>query len=111
MSNVHLADIAEAMEKMERLTLRLRDSAFNIRLVPLNILNVKLQRLIRSVSKDLGKEIEFITEGLDTELDRSMISALEAPLMHIMRNAIDHGIENPEEREKKNKPRKGLLQL
>jgi two-component system chemotaxis sensor kinase CheA len=103
--------IAEAMEKLERLTLSLRDSAFNIRLVPLNIVNVKLQRLIRSVSKELGKEVEFITEGLDTELDRSMINALEAPLMHIIRNAIDHGIETPEERERRNKPRKGLLKF
>jgi two-component system chemotaxis sensor kinase CheA len=104
-------EVAEAMEKLERLTLKLRDSAFNIRLVPLNILHVKLQRLIRSVSKELGKEIEFITEGLDTELDRSMINALEAPLMHMIRNAIDHGIEKPEERKKRNKPVKGLLKF
>lgn len=103
--------IIEALEKLDRLTLGLRDSAFNIRLVPINILNVKLQRLIRSVSKELNKDIEFITEGLDTELDRSMINALEAPLMHIIRNAIDHGIETPEEREQLNKPKKGLLKL
>ena len=103
--------VVEALEKLERLTLGLRDSAFNIRLVPINILNVKLQRLIRSVSKELGKEIEFITEGLDTELDRSMINALEAPLMHLIRNAIDHGIEKPEDRERLNKPKKGLLKL
>jgi two-component system chemotaxis sensor kinase CheA len=103
--------VVEALEKLERLTLGLRDAAFNIRLVPLNILNVKLQRLIRSVSKELGKEVEFITEGLDTELDRSMISALEAPLMHMIRNAIDHGIEKPGDRESRNKPLKGLLKL
>jgi two-component system chemotaxis sensor kinase CheA len=103
--------VVEALEKLDRLTLSLRDSAFNIRLVPVNVLTVKLQRLIRSVSKELGKEIDFITEGLDTELDRSMINALEAPLMHIIRNAIDHGIEKPETREKANKPRKGLLKL
>jgi two-component system, chemotaxis family, sensor kinase CheA len=111
MGGIKNREVSEALEKLERLTLRLRDSAFNIRLVPLNILNVKLQRLIRSVSKELGKEVEFITEGLDTELDRSMINALEAPLMHIIRNAIDHGIEKPEERERQNKPRKGLLKF
>jgi two-component system chemotaxis sensor kinase CheA len=111
MGDIKNREISEALERLERLTLRLRDSAFNIRLVPLNILNVKLQRLIRSVSKELGKEVEFITEGLDTELDRSMINALEAPLMHIIRNAIDHGIEMPEERERRNKPRKGLLKF
>jgi two-component system chemotaxis sensor kinase CheA len=103
--------VTEAMEKLERLTLNLRDSAFNIRLVPLNILNVKLERLIRSVSKELDKKVEFITEGLETELDRSMINALEAPLMHLIRNAIDHGIETPEERVRRNKPEKGLLKL
>ncbi|HEY0744301.1 MAG TPA: chemotaxis protein CheA [Chryseosolibacter sp.] len=111
MGEVKNPAIVEAMEKLERYTLRLRDSAFGIRLVPLNILNVKLQRLIRNVSQELGKEVEFITEGLDTELDRSMINALEAPLMHIIRNAIDHGIETPEERERNNKPRKGLLKF
>jgi two-component system chemotaxis sensor kinase CheA len=111
MGNNESPAIIEALEKLDRLTLGLRDSAFNIRLVPINILNVKLQRLIRSVSKELNKDIEFITEGLDTELDRSMINALEAPLMHIIRNAIDHGIETPEERERLNKPKKGLLKL
>jgi two-component system chemotaxis sensor kinase CheA len=111
MSNNENPAVAEALEKLERLTLGLRDSAFNIRLVPINVLTVKLQRLIRTVSKELDKEIEFITEGLDTELDRSMITMLEAPLMHIIRNAIDHGIETPEERERLNKPRKGLLKL
>lgn len=111
LSNQKNTKISEAVEKLEYLTLRLRDSAFNIRLVPINIINVKLQRLIRSVSKDLSKEVEFITEGLDTELDRSIINALEAPLMHIIRNSLDHGIENPEERIKRNKPEKGLLKL
>jgi two-component system chemotaxis sensor kinase CheA len=111
MGNDQNPAIVEALEKLERLTLGLRDSAFNIRLVPLNILNVKLQRLIRSVSKELGKDIEFITEGLDTELDRSMINALEAPLMHLIRNAMDHGIETPHQRQKLNKPAKGLLKL
>ncbi len=101
----------EAMEKLERLTLQLRDSAFNIRLVPLNIINVKFQRLIRSLSKELGKEVNFIAEGLDTEMDRSMINSLEGPLMHIIRNAIDHGLESPEIRKKRNKPEKGLLKF
>jgi two-component system chemotaxis sensor kinase CheA len=62
MGGIKNREVSEALEKLERLTLRLRDSAFNIRLVPLNILNVKLQRLIRSVSKELGKEVEFITK-------------------------------------------------
>jgi two-component system chemotaxis sensor kinase CheA len=111
MENVENPRVVEALEKLERLTLGLRDSAFNIRLVPVSVLNVKLQRLVRTISKELGKDVEFITEGLDTELDRGMISALEAPLMHLIRNAMDHGIESPEERLKRNKPAKGLVKL
>jgi two-component system, chemotaxis family, sensor kinase CheA len=103
--------VDQALEKFERLTIGLRDTAFNIRLVPLTVLEVKLQRLVRTVSKELGKEVEFITEGLHTELDRGIIAALEAPLMHIIRNAIDHGIETPAEREVNNKPRKGVVKL
>ncbi len=103
--------VVEALEKLERLTLRLRDSAFNIRLVALNVLHVKLERLVRSLSQGLGKEVAFITEGMDTELDRGIINALEAPLMHLIRNAIDHGIEGPEERKRMNKPERGLLKF
>jgi two-component system, chemotaxis family, sensor kinase CheA len=103
--------LAEATEKLDRLTLSLRDSAFAIRLVPLNTLSVKLQRLVRTLSEDLHKDVEFIMEGLNTELDRSIINSLEAPLMHLIRNAIDHGIETPDERVSQNKPRRGLLKL
>ncbi len=110
-SSIQNPALHEAMEKLDQLTLRLRDSAFHIRLVPLNIITVKMQRLIRSVSRDLGKEINFITEGMDTELDRSMIASLEAPIMHMIRNAIDHGIETPDERKQLNKPEKGLLKF
>ncbi|MDW7690729.1 chemotaxis protein CheA [Flammeovirgaceae bacterium SG7u.111] len=104
-------ELDEAAEKLERLSLKLRDNAFNIRLTPVNVMAVKIRRLIRSLSQQLGKEVEFITQGLETELDRSIISAVEAPLLHIIRNAVDHGIESPEDREAKGKPKKGLLKL
>lgn len=103
--------LAESIEKLDRLTLTLRDSAFSIRLVPLNTLTVKLQRLVRTLRDDLGKEVDFLMDGLHTELDRSMINSLEAPLMHLIRNAIDHGIETPAERTAANKPSRGILKL
>jgi two-component system, chemotaxis family, sensor kinase CheA len=103
--------LTESIEKLDRLTLTLRDSAFSIRLVPLNIVSVKLQRLVRTLCDELGKEVDFMMDGLHTELDRSMINALEAPLMHLIRNAIDHGIESPAERRASNKPTRGLLKL
>jgi two-component system chemotaxis sensor kinase CheA len=67
--------------------------------------------LVRDLSSDLGKEIAFIAEGVDTELDKSIIETLTDPLMHILRNCADHGIESPEERKIKGKPEKGTIHL
>lgn len=101
----------DVYEKIHRLSKQFRDNALSIRLVPIKILYQQFKRLVRELSTQLGKEVEFIAEGLDTELDKTIIKALESPLLHILRNSIDHGIEFPEEREKNNKPRKGLLRL
>ncbi len=99
------------VEHMEKLSNKFRDVAFNMRLVPLQILSLKFQRSVRDLGESLGKEINFISQGLNTELDKSIINEIESPLLHIIRNAIDHGIESPEEREKLGKPRKGLLKI
>jgi len=99
------------VEHMEKLSNKFRDVAFNMRLVPLQILSLKFQRSVRDLGESLGKEINFISQGLNTELDKSIINEIESPLLHIIRNAIDHGIETPEEREKLGKPRKGLLKI
>lgn len=108
LNNEKLHDVTE---KLERLSKRFRDNALSIRLVPIRILFQQFQRLVRDLSRDLGKEVEFIAEGIDTELDKAIVKALESPLMHIIRNSIDHGLEAPEIREKLNKPRKGLLKF
>jgi two-component system, chemotaxis family, sensor kinase CheA len=98
-------------EEVERLTWSLRDSALNIRMLPIGSTFSKFKRLVRDLSKDLNKEVELTTDGAETELDKTVIEKLSDPLVHIIRNSIDHGIETPDEREKIGKPRTGEVRL
>ncbi len=98
-------------ENVENLTRELRDIVLDISLLPLDTLFLRFKRLLRDLSENFGKEINFIIEGGDTELDKSLIQILSEPLMHILRNAVSHGIEKPEERIKNNKNRKGTILL
>lgn len=104
----HLTLIAE---EVERLTSELRDNTLNIRMMPFGSTFSKFKRLVRDLSDDLGKEVEMITEGANTELDKTVIERLNDPLVHIIRNSIDHGIEPPDAREAKGKPRLGMVKL
>lgn len=85
-------------EEVERLTNELRDTALNIRMLPIGSTFSKFKRLVRDLSQELGKEIELDTFGAETELDKTVIEKLNDPLVHIIRNCIDHGIEMPESR-------------
>ena len=105
------AEILEATESLEKLTRQLRDNAFEISLIPISSLVTRFQRLIRDLSKELNKNVSFIAEGTDTELDKTIIESLSDPLMHIFRNAIDHGMENKEERLIAGKPEMGILKF
>jgi two-component system chemotaxis sensor kinase CheA len=98
-------------ENVEKITRRLRDNAFSMSLIPLESLVVRFQRLVRDLSKELNKEIELVTEGTETEIDKSIIEKLIDPMLHLMRNSLDHGIESPEERIRKGKPGKGTIRL
>lgn len=104
-------ELLNAVERLEKVTTRFRDNAFDMRLVPLQVLSLKFQRMVRDLGGKLGKEINLLTEGLDTEIDKTIINEIEAPLMHIIRNAIDHGLESTEERQKLGKDKKGLLKI
>jgi two-component system chemotaxis sensor kinase CheA len=99
------------IEKLDILSKKFRDNALQIRLVPISDIALRFQRLIRDLSNTLGKKIEFITEGIDTELDKNTIDNIAEPLMHIMRNCIDHGIEEPHLRKKSGKPETGQIKL
>ncbi|MGA7720291.1 MAG: chemotaxis protein CheA [Ignavibacteriaceae bacterium] len=98
-------------EEVERITWELRDSALNIRMLPIGTTFSKFKRLVRDLSNELGKEVELTTEGAETELDKTVLEKLNDPLIHIIRNSIDHGIENPDERVKGDKTRMGTIKL
>lgn len=110
-NNSKIQELEPIAENVEKLSRRLRDIAFGMTLVPIKNMFGRFQRMVRDVSGILSKEVDFITEGGETELDKSIIETLTDPLMHILRNSLDHGIETPEEREKKGKSRHGKLIL
>jgi len=98
-------------EEVERLTEELRDTTMSIRMLPIGTTFSKFKRLVRDLSQELGKEIELYTEGAETELDKTVIEKLNDPLVHIIRNSVDHGVELPSVRESIGKPRQGMLNL
>ena len=98
-------------EEIERLAASLRDTTMGARMVPIGSLFGRFRRLIHDLSRDLGKPVEFITSGEDTELDKTMIERLADPLVHLIRNAIDHGIETPESRTAAGKTNIGRIEI
>lgn len=98
-------------EEIERLTSALRDAMMGIRMVPIGTLFGRFRRLVHDLSRDLGKEIELITEGEETELDKTMIERLADPLVHVIRNAADHGLEDPASRTAAGKSSTGHIVL
>lgn len=100
-----------AIEDIGRLTARMRDVALNVRMVPIGTTFSRFRRLVRDLSKELSKEINLVTEGADTEVDKLVIDRLADPLIHLIRNSVDHGIELPDERESKGKAKAGLIKL
>ncbi|MBF0564891.1 MAG: chemotaxis protein CheA [Nitrospirae bacterium] len=98
-------------EEVERLTAELRDNTLSIRMLPIGTTFNNFKRLVRDLSKELNKEIEMVTEGADTELDKTVIDKLNDPLVHLIRNCIDHAIELPEQRVAVGKPRLGTIHL
>ncbi len=104
-------ELSSVAEEIERLTTDLRDNTLSLRMLPIGTTFARFRRLVRDLANDLDKEIELVTEGADTELDKTVIDSLGDPLVHLIRNCIDHGIEQPEVREKAGKPRKGTVRL
>ncbi|MEO0420763.1 MAG: chemotaxis protein CheA [Pseudomonadota bacterium] len=98
-------------EDIDRLVTNLRDDTLDIRMVPIGLLFSKFRRITRTLSKELGKSIAFEVLGEDTEIDKYFIELLNDPLVHLIRNSMDHGLESPEARVAAGKPEKGRLQL
>ena len=104
-------ELAESTSVITMLVEQIRDSALQLRMVQIGETFTRFQRVVRDTSRELGKDIELVISGGDTELDKSMVEKLGDPLMHLVRNALDHGIESPEKRLAKGKPAKGTLKL
>jgi two-component system, chemotaxis family, sensor kinase CheA len=99
----------EATQRVSDLVQATRDGALALRMVPVGETFSRFQRVVRDTSKQLGKEIDFVVTGGDTELDKSMVELIADPLMHLVRNSLDHGIELPAERVASGKPATGRL--
>ena len=104
-------ELMKVSRNFDRKLSELQRSVIEIRMVPVGQIYTKLSRTVRKIARDLGKEIELVLRGEETELDKMMVEELTDPLMHIIRNALDHGIESAEERAAAGKPAVGRITL
>jgi two-component system chemotaxis sensor kinase CheA len=104
-------DLGQMSDHFTRIIGELQESVMKVRMLPIEQLFNRFPRLIRDLSQSLGKDVELILEGKETELDRTLIEEIGDPLIHILRNSVDHGIEFPEVRRERGKPAKGQVML
>ncbi len=106
-----ITDLLEAIEQMGRLTTDLQSLVMKVRMVPIEQVFNRFPRTVRDLAREMGKDVQFMIEGKETELDRTVIDEIGDPLVHLIRNAIDHGIECPEERVEAGKAKTATLRL
>lgn len=110
-SDHDLADLRQAVEEMTRVTNDLQSLIMQVRMMPVEAVFMRFPRMVRDLANSLGKQLELIITGEDTELDRTVIDEIGDPLVHILRNAVDHGLEGPEERAAAGKDPVGIVRL
>jgi two-component system chemotaxis sensor kinase CheA len=103
--------LAKKVAHTSKIVRELQDISMSMRMVPLKATFSKMARLARDVSRKLGKNVSFLTDGEDTEIDRNLVDIVNDPLVHMVRNAVDHGIESPAERRAAGKPEQGTVKL
>ena len=103
--------LSRNLSHLGKITRGLQDLSMSMRMVPIAAVFQKMARLARDTARKAGKEVDFVQVGGDTELDRNVVEAISDPLVHMVRNSIDHGLENPEDRPKVGKPTAGRVQL
>src|SRR5476649_2551858 len=106
-----MAPLAETLERASRYSTELQRATLATRMQPVGRLFQKFPRLVRELAKDLGKDVELTIEGAETEVDRVVVDSLYDPLVHMLRNALDHGVESPEDRLAAGKPAKSYISL
>lgn len=110
-SNSEIKEIKETLEQVGRISSDLQDLVMRVRMEPVDRVFNRFPRMMRDLSLELNKQFSFVIEGEDTELDRTVIDELGEPLIHLLRNAADHGIEHPDERKRKGKDPVGTIRL
>jgi len=104
-------ELAKKVSHTSKIVRELQDISMSMRMVPLKGTFNKMARLVRDVARKVGKNVNFVTEGEDTEIDRNLVNIINDPLVHMVRNAVDHGIESPDERRQNGKPEYGTVRL
>ena len=104
-------DLADSSALLARTTNEIQESIMKVRMVPIGQVFDRFPRLIRDIAKARGKEVQLKISGAETDLDKTIVDEVGEPLMHLLRNCVDHGLENPEVREKRGKPRFGTIAL
>src|SRR5918996_5708425 len=103
--------LSQAMQNLTRTSHALQAMVMQVRMIPVEAVFLRFPRLVRDLSTKLGKQVELVLVGKETELDRTVVDALGDPLVHLVRNALDHGLETPEDRVAAGKPATGTLQI
>lgn len=105
------SSLASTVDELDRVTDDLQNAVLGMRMQPVGRLFQRFPRIVRDLARQLGKDVDLVTEGEGTDLDRSLVEALADPMVHLIRNALDHGLEGPDERERAGKPRRGTVHL
>ena len=106
-----VAEMTNKVDNLARIARNLQEGIMQSRMVPVSFVFSRFHRIVRDISKELNKQVNLIIHGEETELDKKIVDAISEPLIHVIRNALDHGVEAPEERRRKNKPEVGTIYL
>jgi len=104
-------ELVESFDSLDKISSGMQQAMMDTRMIPISVIFSKFPRLVRDLSRKLGKPVDLVLAGEDTEIDRSIVEALSDPLTHIIRNSVDHGIEFPEERVRRGKSEKGKVSV
>jgi len=110
-SSSNIPDLREALDQTSRLTAELQDEVMKTRMVPVEHVFNRFPRMVRDLARTQDKEIDFVVEGKEIELDRTILDEISDPLIHMIRNAVDHGIASPQRRSEQGKPSRGTVKL
>src|SRR5450756_789249 len=110
-SGSEIPGLREALDQVARLTAELQEEIMKTRMVPVENVFNRFPRMVRDLARSQDKDVDFVVEGKEIELDRTILDEISDPLMHMIRNAVDHGITDREDRRRRGKPERGIVKL